>query len=136
MTIREIVDKYYDYANHGDWDKCLALFSDDVVIDDQLAGHFAGIGVLRKAIDAARGGKAEFLAYPQHTLVDGDAACVIWRYEGKNAQGVKIAYPSDADRPVIGAAYFQVQDQKITYMRTIHDSVPFVNPQAAREPGE
>jgi SnoaL-like protein len=128
MNIREIVQNYYDYANHGDWDKALALLSDDIVVDDQLAGHLAGIDVLRKAADAVSGGKGEFLAYPQHTLVDGDAACVIWRYEGKNAQGVKIAYPGDADRPVIGATYFQLQDGKITYMRTMHDSVPFVHP--------
>jgi len=128
MTIREIVDKYYDCANRGAWDECLALISDDFTGDDQLVGHIAGIDVLRKAIDAISGGKGVFLAYPQHTLADGDAACVIWRYEGKNAQGVKIAYPGDADRPVLGATYFQVQSGKITYMRTIHDSVPFVNP--------
>ncbi len=128
MTPREVVEKYYDCANRGKWDECLALFSDDVVFDDQLAGRLAGIGALRKAIDALSGTKDVFLAYPEHVLADGDAACVIWRFEGKNPQGVKIAYPGDADRPVIGAAYFQVQDGKITYMRTIHDSVPFVNP--------
>ena len=88
----------------------------------------AGIDVLRKAIDAISSSKGAFLAYPEHIVVDGDAACAIWRYEGKNPQGVKIAYPGDAGRPVIGATYFQVQNEKITYMRTIHDSVPFVNP--------
>lgn len=127
MTIREIVEKYYDCANRGAWDECLTVISDDVVGDDQLAGHFAGIDVLRKAADAIHDGKGTFLAYPQQTLIDGDAACVIWRYEGKNAQGAKIAYPGDPDRPVIGATYFQVQNGKIIYMRTIHDSVPFVN---------
>ena len=128
MTIREIVEKYYDYANRGAWDECLALISDDFVGDDQLAGHLAGIDVLRKAVDAISGTKDVFLAYPEHVLVDGDAACVIWRFEGKNPQGVKIAYPGDTGRPVIGATYFQVRNEKITYMRTIHDSVPFVNP--------
>ena len=42
MTIREIVEKYYDCANRGAWDECLTLISDNVVFDDQLAGHFAG----------------------------------------------------------------------------------------------
>lgn len=127
MTIRDVVEKYYDCANRGAWEELLTLISDDVVVDDQLAGHFAGINVLRKATDAVRSGEGVFLAYSLHTLVDGDAACVIWRYEGKNAQGAKIAYPGDADRPVIGATYFQVQNEKITYMRTIHDSVPFMS---------
>jgi len=127
MTTQEVVEKYYDCANRGAWGECLALFSDEVVGDDQLAGHFAGINVLRGATDAIRSGKGVFLAYPQRTVIDGDAACVIWRYEGKNSHGAKIAYPGDADRPVIGATYFEVQNGKITYMRTIHDSVPFVN---------
>jgi hypothetical protein len=127
MTIREVVEKYYECANRGAWDECLALISNDVVGDDQLVGHFAGINVLRKAVDAISSGKGLFLAYPEHIFVDRDSACVIWRYEGKNAQGAKIAYPDDAERPVIGATYFQVQNGRITYMRTIHDSVPFVN---------
>jgi hypothetical protein len=44
------------------------------------------------------------------------------------AAGVPIAYPTNPDgssRQVIGANYFQVQNGKIVYMRTIHDSLPF-----------
>ena len=42
--------------------------------------------------------------------------------------GVPIAYPTSPDgstRQVIGVNYFQVQNGKIVYMRTIHDSLPF-----------
>ena len=49
MTTREVIDRYYDCVNRGDWEQWLTLFSDDVVGDEQLAGHFAGISVLQSA---------------------------------------------------------------------------------------
>ena len=124
-TTREIIDRYYDCVNRGAWEEWLSLFSDDVVGDEQLAGHFAGIGVLEGAIDAISNGYSKFNMYPQRVVVEGDAACVIWRCDAANAAGVPIAYSDNADRPVIGANFFQIQNGKIVYMRTIHDSVPF-----------
>ena len=109
MTTREVIDRYYDCVNRGDWEQWLTLFSDDVVGDEQLAGHFAGIGVLQGAIDGIRNGYRVFRMHPQRMVIDGDA----------------VAYPNDANRQVIGANYFQVQNGKIVYMRTIHDSLPF-----------
>lgn len=125
MATAEVIDHYYDCANRGAWDEWLTLFSDDVVGDEQLAGHFAGISVLRNAVDAISNGYRIFLMHPQRVVIYGEAACVVWRCEAENAYGVKIAYPDDADRLVIGANYFQLQNGKIVYMRTIHDTVPF-----------
>jgi ketosteroid isomerase-like protein len=125
MDTRQVIDSYYDCVNRGDWQQWLTLFSDDVVGDEQLAGHFAGIDVLRGAIDAISNGYARFNMYPQRIVVDGDAACVIWRCEAANAAGVAIAYPDNPGRQVIGANFFQVQNGRIVYMRTIHDSLPF-----------
>jgi ketosteroid isomerase-like protein len=124
-TTREIIDRYYECVNRGEWDEWLSLFSDDVVGDEQLAGHFAGISVLQGAVDAISNGYSKFNMHPQRIVVEGDAACVIWRCDAANAAGVAIAYPDDANRQVIGANFFQVQNGKIVYMRTIHDSVPF-----------
>jgi len=125
MTTREVIEKYYESANAGKWDQWLTLFSDDVVGDEQLAGHFADINVLQGAVDGIRKGYSKFKMYPVRIVVDGEAAVVIWRNDSANAAGVPIAYPTDAKRQVIGANYFQVQNGKIVYMRTIHDSLPF-----------
>jgi ketosteroid isomerase-like protein len=125
MTTREVIDRYYDCVNRGAWEEWLALFSDDVVTDEQLALHLASIGSLRDAIGGITSGYRVFRMYPQRIVVEGDAACVVWRCEAQNAHGVPIAYPNDANRQVIGANYFQVQNGKIVYVRSIHDSLPF-----------
>jgi ketosteroid isomerase-like protein len=125
METREVIEAYYDCVNRGDWEQWLTLFSDDVVGDEQLAGHFAGIDVLRGAIDAISNGYRIFRMHPQRIVVEGEAACVVWRCEAQNASGTPIAYPDQPDRQVIGANYFQLQNGKIVYMRTMHDSLPF-----------
>jgi hypothetical protein len=125
MTTREIIEKYYETVNDGNWDAWLRLFSDDVAGDEQLAGHFAGIDVLKGAVGAISRGYSKFKMYPVRIVIEGDAACVVWRNDSANAAGVPIGYPEAPGRQVIGANYFQVQNGKIVYMRTIHDSRPF-----------
>jgi len=125
VDTRGVIDKYYDCVNRSDWSEWLKLFTDDVVGDEQLAGHFAGIDVLRGAVDAISRGYSRFNMHPQQIVVDGDSACVVWRCDAANAKGVPIAYPGDANREVIGANFFRVRNGKIEYMRTIHDSLPF-----------
>jgi ketosteroid isomerase-like protein len=125
VNTREVIEKYYDCVNRGDWSEWLTLFSEDVVGDEQLAGHFTGIDVLRGAINAISTGYSRFNMYPQRMVIEGDSACVVWRCTAANAAGTPIAYPGDAQREVIGANFFRVQNGKIVYMRTIHDSLPF-----------
>lgn len=129
MEVRDVIDRYYRWANDGNWEEWLTLFSDDVVGDEQLAGHFAGIDVLKGAVKAISEGYKIFRMIPQRVVISGEAACVIWRCDATNHHGVPIGY-RDKDgeltsRQVIGANYFQVQNGLIVYMRTVHDSQPF-----------
>ncbi len=117
VLAREIIGQYYQYVNSGDWDGWLTLMDDNIVVDEQLAGHAEGAATLAGIGDVINKGYSKFQMHPQHIIVQGDQAAVIWWNESANAAGVPIS--------AIGANYFQVRDGKITYMRTIHDSVPF-----------
>jgi ketosteroid isomerase-like protein len=117
MNTREIVEKYYQYVNHGDWDKWLDLFADDIEMDEQLAGHVEGIAVLRGAIGGMKKGYSKFKNHPKHIVVDGHEACVVSKIVAANAAGV----PIEANV----ANYFLIKNGKIAYMANFHDTRPF-----------
>jgi ketosteroid isomerase-like protein len=117
VLAREVIGQYYNYVNSGDWDGWLTIMSDDLVVDEQIDGHVEGKSNLLGIGDHFRKVYSKFLMHPQHIIVQGEQAAVIWQNESANAAGVPIS--------AIGANYFQVKDGKITYMRTIHDTVPF-----------
>ncbi len=117
MNTQEVIDKYYDAANAGDWNTWLTLFDDNVVIDEQLAGHLVGIGTLRGAIGGIERGYSKFQNHPTHIVVDGNQGCAVSHISAANASGV----PIEANV----ANYFQIQNGKITYMANFHDTRPF-----------
>jgi ketosteroid isomerase-like protein len=114
---RRIIDKYYESVNAGDWDTWLTLFDENVVIDEQLAGHVEGIRILRGAIGGMKAGYSKFLNIPKHIVVSGNEAAVVSHIAAANAAGV----PIEAEV----ANYFRIEDGKIQYMANFHDSVPF-----------
>ncbi len=137
MATKEVIEKYYDCANRGAWNDWLTLFTDDVTGDEQLAGHFEGIAVLRGAINAISYGYSKFQMIPLHIVVEGDQAAVIWRCEAANRAGTPIAYNYLPGREVVGANYFRLEGGKIKYMRTIHDETafaPFAHPTNPKAP--
>jgi ketosteroid isomerase-like protein len=117
MGTREVIDTYYRSVNAGDWDTWLTLFDDNVVIDEQLAGHVEGIGILRGAIDGMKRGYARFQNAPTHVVIEGDQACVTSHISAANASGT----PIEANV----ANYFRLEGGKIVYMANFHDTRPF-----------
>jgi ketosteroid isomerase-like protein len=116
-TTRDVIDEYYRAVNAGDWPAWLTLFNETMQMDEQLAGHVVGAAVLRGAVGGLEKGYSKFLMHPQKIVIDGEHAAVIWHCEAANHAGV----PIDA----IVANYFEVVGGYITYVRTIHDTVPF-----------
>jgi ketosteroid isomerase-like protein len=117
MNTQEVISKYYECVNAGDWKNWLTLFDDRIVMDEQLAGHLEGIDTLKGAVGGLEKGYSKFLMNPQQTVIDGNKACVVWHCEAANASGV----PIDAK----GANFFLVENGKITYMSNFHDTRPF-----------
>ena len=117
MDTREVIDRYYETVNAGDWDTWLTLFADDLVVDEQLAGHLEGVAPLRGAVGAMKKGYSKFLMLPEHVVIELEQAAVVWHCEAANATGVPI--------DVRGANYFRVEEGKIVYMANFHDKGAF-----------
>ncbi|GGS93463.1 hypothetical protein GCM10010156_59670 [Planobispora rosea] len=117
MDARDILDSYYRYANAGDWDRWCDLFADDMVMDEQLAGHIEGAATLRSMMSGMGEMYASFQNNPRHFLVDGEQAAVVSRIVAESAAGEPI------EAQVMN--YFRITDGKITYMSNYHDTAPF-----------
>ena len=100
MDTREVIETYYDSVNRGNWDTWLSLFDENIVMDEQLAGHIEGIGTLRGAIDGLKKGYSRFENCPRHIVVDGDRAAVVSRISAASA-------PDDPIEAEV-ANYFQI----------------------------
>jgi len=117
MSNREIIEAYYKYANAGDWDSWCDLFTDDMIMDEQLAGHIEGLATLRPMMGGMKVAYSKFQNIPKHILVDGDQGAVVSHISAANAAGVPI------EANVMN--YFRFRDGKISYMANFHDSKPF-----------
>lgn len=114
---REIIDRYYAYANSGDWDRWCDLFADDLVMDEQLAGHIEGLATLRPMMAGMGSAYSSFANQPREVLLDGQRAAVVSHISAASPAGV----PIEAD--VMN--FFTFRDGKIAYMANFHDSAPF-----------
>ncbi len=114
---RDVLLAYYRSANAGDWQTWLGLFQEDVVIDEQLAGHVEGLDILRGAIDVMEKGYSRFQNVPKHFVCQGNEAAVVSHISAANAAGE----PIEAEV----TNYFQLRDGKIAYMANFHDTRPF-----------
>jgi len=60
MDTREVVERYSATVNAGDWETWLTVFNQHVVVDEQLAGHWEGVGAMRQEADAPRAANLKF----------------------------------------------------------------------------
>lgn len=118
LTPKEVLEHYYKYANSGDWGPWCDLFADDMVMDEQLAGHIEGLATLRDMMKGGLGGYAEFRNEPKQMVVSGLEAAVVSYITGKTHAGDVI------ECSVMN--YFKFNpDGKINYLSNVHDTVPF-----------
>ena len=114
---REVILRYYELANKGDWDAWCDLFTDDMVMDEQLAGHIEGLSTLRPMMAGMGRAYSRFQNNLKHLIVEGDQAAVVSHISAANAAGEPI------EAEVMN--YFRVRGGKIAYMANFHDSAPF-----------
>jgi ketosteroid isomerase-like protein len=118
--LKEIVTRYYELANSGQWDAWCDLFAPDQVMDEQMAGHIEGRAALRAVV---RGFPTTFTSFrnePRHFVFDaeqGTAAAVSHLTVVTAASGVTVQ--------VDVCNYFRMADGLIAYMSNYHDTAPF-----------
>ncbi|MFJ7205552.1 nuclear transport factor 2 family protein [Streptomyces sp. NPDC098789] len=119
MDARQILTKYYEYANAGDWDRWCDLFADDQIMDEQLAGHIEGLDTLRSMMKGMGAMYRTFRNEPVHFVLDGggEKAAVVSHLSAVSAAGEAV------EAEVMN--FFRIVDGKIAYMANYHDTVPF-----------
>lgn len=117
MDTAEVVDRYYQLANRGDWDPWCDLFAPDQTMDEQLAGHIEGRETLREMMKGFPALYASFANTPRFVVVQGEQAAVVSHISALTHSGTSV------EAEVCN--YFRVVDGRIAYMTNIHDTVPF-----------
>jgi ketosteroid isomerase-like protein len=116
-TPKEIIRLYYKYANAGKWDLWCDLFTDDMVMDEQLAGHIEGLSTLRPMMAGMGKAYSKFQNVPKRVIVGGNEGAVVSHISAANPAGMPI------EAEVMN--YFRFKRGKIAYMANFHDSAPF-----------
>ena len=118
MTTKEIIEKYFECINSGDWETWMTLFNDHVVMDEALSGRMEGIQAMRDSVDGIQQQFQKFENHIQEIVVEGDKAMVICRIEAVTTGGTPLEST--------GANYYKIENGKIVYMASFHDREPFI----------
>lgn len=119
MTSKEVIEKYFEYANAGNWDAWCDLFSENCVYEEQLAGHIEGRETLRPMMAGFPDAYKSFVNTPRHFIVDGDQAAAVSHI---SAQAMK--YPEEQIEAE-AMLYLQIKNGEIVFAQNFHDSKPF-----------
>jgi len=117
VSTKDVIDSYYRLANAGDWSPWCDLFTEDTVIDEQLAGHIEGRAKLREMMGGFPAMYASFVNTPRFVVVDGEQAVVF--------SHISAVAPGGAEIEADVANYFKLEGGEIAYMTNVHDTVPF-----------
>jgi ketosteroid isomerase-like protein len=119
MENHETIQKYYEYANAGKWDAWCDLFTDDMVMDEQLAGNIIGLDKLRPMMAGMGQAYAKFQNVLKSMVVEGNEGAVVSHISAAAAK-----YPGEPIEAEV-MNFFRFRDGKISYMRNVHDTKPF-----------
>lgn len=117
MDTKDVVARYYELANKGDWDGWTELFADDQVMDEQLAGHVEGREALHQMMKGFPAMYTSFQNVPRHIVVENEQAAVVSHISARTSRGGSIE--------VDAANYFRIVEGRIAYMANFHDTAPF-----------
>jgi ketosteroid isomerase-like protein len=118
-TLTDVIDRYYRYANAGDWDRWCDLFTENTVMDEQLGGHVEGRSTLRDMMKGFPAMYATFQNEPRRVIASGNEGAVVSHISAVNAAGKAI------EAEVMN--YFRLDGDKIAYMANFHDTKPFTS---------
>lgn len=114
MQTKDVVTRYFERANAADWDGWCDLFSDDTVLDEQLAGHIEGQQTLREMMKAFPDMYPSFVNVPSLIIADGEQAASFSHISAVTAAGDEVELEV--------AIHFRVSDGRIAYMANYHDT--------------
>ena len=118
-TLTDVIEKYYEYANAGDWDRWCDLFAENMVMDEQMGGHVEGQSTLREMMKGFPTMYATFQNEPRRIITSGNEGAVVSHIAAVNATGKSI------EAEVMN--YFRLDGDKIAYMANFHDTRPFTS---------
>lgn len=121
---RDVVQRYYQLANDGDWAGWTDLFADDQVTDEQLAGHVEGREALGQMMKGFPALYPSFQNVPRRIVIQDEQAAVVSHISATTARGGSIE--------VDAANYFRMAHGRIAYMANFHDTAPFREPEAGQ----
>lgn len=116
MTTKEVIIKYFEFVNSGQWDQYVELFDEHIIMEEQLLGHIEGKAAVAKSVEGLKSNK-EFRNYPLEVIVEGDKAVALWNIKSPKTNGSLLN--------VKGANFYKVKNGKIVYFANFHDTAVF-----------
>lgn len=126
MNTKEIIETYFSCINHQDWQTWLTLFDDQIVVDEALSGHMEGMQAMRDSVTGIQQLFSKFENHIQEIVVEGERGMVVCRIEAVTTGGAVIES--------VGANFYRIANEKITYMASFHDRTPFTQAFSSQQP--